>query len=190
MLLLFCRKNKLHQRTMLFIMSRQHSWHLAYSFTPSSTSRRHYLGFPPTHHTATILLLPTSPSQPLICLCPLTIIIICHDRLTPSRSCHVKSDCARTRTKHTPLAHLLITCALISVVTSFLQFIPTAYPKRGAPPKHGRAVRKYTEPSKNGRVTLNHLHMHQGSPVLPILSPRLHRHPSADQGHLHTIHPT
>ena len=61
------------------------------------------------------------------------------------------------------------------------------------PPGRERVVRKTQKPCKNGQVRVNHLHMNQGSPLLPILhalSGSLHRHPSAAQGHFHTIHPT
>ena len=95
------------------------------------------------------------------------------------------------------LAHILRTCALIPAVGPFLQFIPTAsWAPRTLVVSHqsagGRSERTH-EPSKNSRVKLNHLHMHQGSPLVPnsrTLSRSLHRHPSAAQGHLHTIHPT
>ena len=57
----------------------------------------------------------------------------------------------------------------------------------------GQSKRKY-EPSKNGGVAFNNLHMHQGSPLLPVvhslLSHSLHRHPSFAQSHFHAIHPT
>ena len=48
------------------------------------------------------------------------------------------------------------------------------------------------EPCKNGCVKLNHLHMHQGSPLIPIFralsrSLRRHLHPSPAEGHFHTI---
>ena len=48
--------------------------------------------------------------------------------------------------------------------------------------------RKNTGPSKNGSVKLIQLHVHQGSPLIPIfraLSPSLHRHSSVDQSPLH-----
>ena len=48
------------------------------------------------------------------------------------------------------------------------------------PPEHGRAVRTTQETSQNLREILNHLHMHQGSRLLPIfraLSRSLHLHP-------------
>ena len=48
----------------------------------------------------------------------------------------------------------------------------------------GKAVRKNAGASKNFHVKLNHLHMHQGSPLLPLfraLSRSIHRHPSADK---------
>ena len=60
-------------------------------------------------------------------------------------------------------------------------------------PEHRRAVRKNERPSKHGSAKLTHLHMHQGSPLLPIfraLSCSLHCHPSAAQGHLYIIHAT
>ena len=56
-----------------------------------------------------------------------------------------------------------------------------------------RAVRKNSGLCKNGRVKLDHLNMHQGSPLFymfRVLSRSLHRHPSAAHGHLHTIYPT
>ena len=36
------------------------------------------------------------------------------------------------------------------------------------PPERGRTVQKNAWPSKNGRVKLDHIHMHQGSSLLPV----------------------
>ena len=36
-----------------------------------------------------------------------------------------------------------------------------------------RAVRKYAGPRKNGRVKLNHLHVHQVSPVFSLFSRKI-----------------
>ena len=59
-------------------------------------------------------------------------------------------------------------------------------------PERGRAVRRNTGTRHNGRVKLNYLHTHQGSPLFSISrasSRSLHRHPSVAQGHLHTVRP-
>ena len=53
-------------------------------------------------------------------------------------------------------------------------------------------VRKKKEPSKNYRLKLIHLHMYQGSPLVPIfrtLTRCLRRHSLVGQDHFHTIHP-
>ena len=60
-----------------------------------------------------------------------------------------------------PVAHILGTCALMS---SSWAILTVFHPSPGDnPPESGRAVRKNSWPSQNGRVTLNPLHMHQGS---------------------------
>ena len=72
------------------------------------------------------------------------------------------------------LAHMLGTCTLISSSfsspfhsSSQPHHVPASLPSPGAnPPERRRVVRKNTGPSKYGRVKLNHLHMHQGSPLL------------------------
>ena len=69
--------------------------------------------------------------------------------VVPSQITHTESSNIH------PLAHILHTCALISVVAPFLQFIPAAscngIPALSMwyPPEHGRAVRKNTGPNKN-----------------------------------------
>ena len=74
-----------------------------------------------------------------------------------------------------PLAHILGSCAFTSIVALFLQFIPT--PSCNDIPPLSRCVRPQSaggrsegtqEPRKNGRVKLNHLHMHKGSPLASI----------------------
>ena len=71
----------------------------------------------------------------------------------------------------------------------------TVYPKlqhetvSHSSPERERAVWKNTGPSKNGRVKLNHIHMHKGSPLL-LLSRSPQRHNAAAQGHFQVIHPT
>ena len=72
-----------------------------------------------------------------------------------------------------------------------LHHVTATHPSPGDNPQEcGRAVRKNAGPIKN--VKLNHLLMHQGSPLLPIFRAQhnLYRNPSAAQGHLHAIHPT
>ena len=74
-----------------------------------------------------------------------------------------------------PLAHILGTCVLISVVVLVLQFTQTASRNGILTPLHvishqstgGRSGRTQ-EPSKNGRVKFNHIHMHRCSPLLNI----------------------
>ena len=54
-------------------------------------------------------------------------------------------------------------------------------------------AREKKELRNHDLVNFSHLHINQGSPLLPILlalSWSLHRHPSATQGYLGTIHPT
>ena len=63
--------------------------------------------------------------------------------------------------------------------------VTASYPSScDKPPENGRVVRKGTINKKP-----NQLLMQEGSPVL-YLSRSLHRHPTAAQGHRHTIHPT
>ena len=81
---------------------------------------------------------------------------------------------AQSPTMH-PLVQILGCCAFTSVVGPFSQFIPTPS-CNGIPPlsrcispqSTGRQSEGTQEPSKNGRVKLNNLHVHQGSPLVPI----------------------
>ena len=104
---------------------------------------------------------------------------------------------------YTPyLAHILGSCAFISVVSPFVQFIqiPSC---NGIPPlswcisplSTGGRSEGTQEPRKNGHVKLNHLHMHQDYPLVPIFrtsSCGLHSHPSAalrPPSHLTLVYP-
>ena len=84
-------------------------------------------------------------------------------------------------------------CALFTVypnLNSVMAFNPSPDDK---PPDRGRAVGKYKGTKQKWPREIQPYKMNQGSPLLPIfraLSRSLHRHPSAAQGHLHTIHPT
>ena len=78
------------------------------------------------------------------------------------------------------------------------------------PPERGRTIQKNTRPYKNSREKLNHLHMHQGSPLIPSfahccaastvitllpketstpsIQPVRHQHPSSHRVLIHSIH--
>ena len=110
--------------------------------------------------------------------------IIYHDFLLPSRrGSHVTSDYAHTIINTHPLAHIPGTCSLIFIFSLPQPLHVTAsHPSAGdILPERGRVVRKNAGPCKNGRVKLNHLHMHQGSPLLPTSLSASHRHPTAAQ---------
>ena len=89
---------------------------------------------------------------------------------------HVKADYARTIIKHSPLVNTLDICALISVIASFAQLTPTTSWNGDKPPatlvishqSAGELSERTQVPLNTSRVTLNHLHMHQLSPLLPI----------------------
>ena len=104
---------------------------------------------------------------------------------------------AQSSTIH-PLAHILGSCAFTSVVAPLLQFIPTPS-SNGIPPfsrckispqSAGGRSGGTQESRKNCPVKLNHLHTHQGSPLVLSLAHCYHRHPSVTQSLLHTFHPT
>ena len=86
-----------------------------------------------------------------------------------------------------PLAHIQGSCAFISVVAPFLQFIPTpscngipSLSRCISPQSAERGPKEHRNPA-NGRIKYNHLHTHQGSPLDPIsraLPRSLHSHPS------------
>ena len=99
----------------------------------------------------------------------------------------VKSNNIQTIINIHPLAMYLTTAPWFSVVVPILQFILTAS-CNGIPPsskwwlpEHGRAVRKNTRESKNGRMKLIQLHMYQGSPLFPIL------HDLSRTHHVHSV---
>ena len=70
------------------------------------------------------------------------------------------------------LAHIPGTCALISSSCALFPVAPQPQQVTASHPSpviiHQSAVRKNAGPSENGTVKLDHLHMHQGSPLLPI----------------------
>ena len=98
---------------------------------------------------------------------------------------------AQSPTIH-PLAHILGSCAFILVVAPFSQFNPPLS-RCIRPQSTGGRSEGTQEPRKNGGVNLNHLHMQEGSTLVPISlasSCSLQRHHSVAKGHLHTFHPT
>ena len=111
-------------------------------------------------------------------------------------SCQVRLRSHKSNTHL--LAHIPGTCTLIfsscGIFTVYHNSIVMAsHPSPGDnPPERRRAVRKNAGPCNNACVKLTHLHMHQGSPFLPIFRalPRsLHRH-TYPQGYLYAIHLT
>ena len=103
--------------------------------------------------------------------------------------CHVKSDYARTTFQHTPCmpytSHLPLDFQQLRPSYSLPQphHITASHHSRGdKPPERVRTVRNNTGSNQKDRVKLNFLHIHQGSPLLPIfcsLSRGLHHHPPA-----------
>ena len=77
-----------------------------------------------------------------------------------------------------PLAYTPSTCASTAVVAPFSQFCPNRIMQRHPTPVHvlshqsaGGRSEKTQEPYKYDRVVQGHLHVHQGSPFLPIFRP-------------------
>ena len=110
------------------------------------------------------------------------MIIICHHYLPPSRrDSHVKSDYACTIIEHSPFSlHAGTFCGDIGSCTIFavypkciMQLLPT--PLQVISHQSVRFSKRTQKPSKNGNVTLNPLHTHQISPLLPIFCALLHR---------------
>ena len=125
-----------------------------------------------------------------------------HDFLPPFRrekvmECQVRLHPQKQPTSLSPYTrHLRLDFQQLRLFYSLPQphQVTASHPSPGDnPPERGRAVRKNAEPSKNCRVKLNHLHMHQASPLLLIfhaLSCSLQHHATAAQSYLHAIHPT
>ena len=104
------------------------------------------------------------------------------------------SDYARTITHHTPLSpytrllRLYFSSCAPLYSLSQLHHVTASHPSLEVykPPERGRVVRRNAVTTQNGRVKLNHLHMHQGSPLVSInraSSRSLLRHPFVAQGH-------
>ena len=98
-----------------------------------------------------------------------------------------------------PSAHLLGTCSLIDIsICAIFEVYPNRIIQRHPIPLQVRShqsaggrSKRTQEPSKDGSVKLNNLHMQQGSSLLPIFSTEfrsLHSHHCAAHGYLHTIH--
>ena len=119
------------------------------------------------------------------------MIIICIDSFPPSRrGSHVMSDYARTIIQHTPLSHRLGTCTLISVVAPIDICSCDPLQVNSNQSVGGRSDRTQ-EPSKicseNSIIYISTKVLH--SILFRNIFRRLQRHPSAVQGHFHTIHP-
>ena len=89
--------------------------------------------------------------------------------------CHVKSDYANSIIQNTPLSpytrHLILDFRNWRSFSSLPQphHVTASHHSPGdKPQERGTAVRKNTGTNQNGRVKLNHLHMHQGPPILSI----------------------
>ena len=108
---------------------------------------------------------------------------------------HVSSDYSRTVIKHSPLSpytrHMYhLDVSSFTLFHNFSQRHPTLRQVISHQKSGGRSERTQ-ESCKSGRMKHNHLHMHHGSPLIPIfrtLTASIHRHPYAAQGSRH--HPS